>query len=384
MTTNTVTSSSISHKVLTILRYIAVIAALYMLIAAVNILSSALSFTVLPDSIMHSLESPFFAIAAGMVITILLQSSSASTAVIIALSASDTIDLTTAVFLVMGANIGTTITNSAVALGYVRDKKMFATTFSAGTVHDFFNLFAVILFGLLEYFTSLLSQTAAWLSDMLYNYQAENLFTLTFLKVSDWVSGVFNAPANLLESWNVHSLVMGVLSIVCILGSIAVLTKMLKRIQKASEENGTIEDEAIYKPAPTTLGQIKAILSGAATTALVQSSSITTSAAVVGVGTEKYTIRDIYPFIAGANIGTTLTALLVAFMTGSEAALSVALAHVLFNVFGVIVLFTVPVLNDMPLQLSGLMEKIVQKRRLFAAIYIGGFIAVPSIILFLS
>lgn len=356
--------------------------ALYMLIAAVNILSNALAFTVIPESVTTSLESPLFAIAAGVILTILLQSSSASTAVIIALSASDAIVLTTAVFLVMGANIGTTITNSAVSLGYIRDKKMFARTFGSGTVHDFFNLIAVIIFGVLEYFTGALSRSAQWISGLLYGNHVDNVFTVTFLNVSDWVSSIFKLPANILASWNIHSVALFVLSIALILGSIALLTNMLKSLRTVpDEEDATTEEELVYIPPRTVIGQVKAILSGAATTAIVQSSSVTTSAAVVGVGTKRYTVYDVYPFIAGANIGTTLTALLVALMTGSKAALAVAVSHVLFNVFAVIVLFTVPVLKNLPLKMSQLMRRLVQKSRVFAAVYIGIFVAIPTAIL---
>lgn len=384
MTTETLSlPKSFSEHATTVLRYLAVIGTLYVLIAAVNMLSSALAFATLPDGLMASLESPIFAIASGILITILLQSSSASTAVIIALAAAGSIDLPSAVFLVMGANIGTTVTNSAVALGYVRDKKMFATTFGAGTVHDFFNLFAVIIFGILEYFTAAISRTAAWLSNVLYGQQSENIVTTTFVNISDTISEVFKIPAQALVELNVHSLLIFVLAIILILGSIAVLTRLLKSLHTPVEHIEEASRDMMYTPQQSPMGQLKAILSGAATTAVVQSSSVTTSAAVVGVGTRRYTVDDIYPFIAGANIGTTLTAFLVALMTGSEVALAVALSHVLFNVLGVIVLFIVPVLKDLPLSMAKLMIRLVHRSRLFAAGYIALFITIPALILLL-
>ena len=49
-----------------------------------------------------------------------------------------------AIFLVMGANIGTSVTNTIVSLGHATQKDEFRRAFAAATVHDMFNWLSVI------------------------------------------------------------------------------------------------------------------------------------------------------------------------------------------------------------------------------------------------
>jgi sodium-dependent phosphate cotransporter len=78
---------------------------------------------------------------------------------------------------------------------------------------------------------------------------------------------------------------------------------------------------------------------GMVATASVQSSSATTSLIVPLAGTGVLTLRQIFPYTIGANIGTTITAILASFSTGSPAAVTVALAHLTFNVFAVAIYY---------------------------------------------
>ena len=73
----------------------------------------------------------------------------------------------TAIPMIMGANIGTTVTNTLVSMGHVGDKKEFRRAFAAATVHDFFNLIAVFVFLPLEMMTGFLAQGSAMLADVL-------------------------------------------------------------------------------------------------------------------------------------------------------------------------------------------------------------------------
>jgi sodium-dependent phosphate cotransporter len=78
---------------------------------------------------------------------------------------------------------------------------------------------------------------------------------------------------------------------------------------------------------------------GLVTTATVQSSSATTSLVVPLAGTGVLSLRQIYPYTLGANVGTTVTALLASFATGSPAAVTVALAHLSFNLLGIAIFY---------------------------------------------
>ena len=49
------------------------------------------------------------------------------------------------------------------------------------------------------------------------------------------------------------------------------------------------------------------------------------------------TLMQIFPYTLGANIGTTITAILAALITGESAAVTVAFAHLLFNISGILI-----------------------------------------------
>jgi sodium-dependent phosphate cotransporter len=74
-------------------------------------------------------------------------------------------------------------------------------------------------------------------------------------------------------------------------------------------------------------------------TFIVQSSSVTTSLIVPLAGAGIVKLRKIFPYTLGANIGTTGTALLAALATGHPIAVTAAFAHLIFNVFGIIIFY---------------------------------------------
>lgn len=61
-----------------------------------------------------------------------------------------------AIPIVMGANIGTSVTNTIVALGQIKDKNDFRRAFAGATVHDMFNWMSVIVLLPLEVVSGLL------------------------------------------------------------------------------------------------------------------------------------------------------------------------------------------------------------------------------------
>ncbi len=97
----------------------------------------------------ENVDNSIAGLCVGILGTVLVQSSSASTSVI------------------MGANIGTTVTNTLVSLGHVRRSNEFRRAFAAATVHDFFNVMAVAILLPLELVTGWLSSIAEWISDAL-------------------------------------------------------------------------------------------------------------------------------------------------------------------------------------------------------------------------
>ena len=86
---------------------------------------------------------PISAMMIGVLATVLVQSSSTTTSIIIALVGANELSVRIAVFMVMGANIGTSVTNTIVAMGHFSNQDDLRRGFSAATVHDCFNLLSV-------------------------------------------------------------------------------------------------------------------------------------------------------------------------------------------------------------------------------------------------
>jgi sodium-dependent phosphate cotransporter len=121
-----------------------------------------------------------------------------------------------------------------------------------------------------------------------------------------------------------------------------------------------------------------ALLVGVAITISVQSSSITTSMLIPLAAAGVLSLRNIYPVTLGANVGTTITALLAALATSRPEALTIALVHTLFNIAGILLLYPIAILREIPLRGAETLARIAVERRLLAVAYVVGvFIAVP-------
>ena len=120
-------------------------------------------------------------------------------------------------------------------------------------------------------------------------------------------------------------------------------------------------------------------------TVAVQSSSITTSILVPLVAAGVLTLQNAFPVTLGANIGTTVTALLASIAADSPDALVIALAHVTFNVLGILIIYPWPKIRRIPLFLAELTATAAVKRKSVVAVYvIGLFIVTPLVVLFIA
>ena len=137
-------------------------------------------------------------------------------------------------------------------------------------------------------------------------------------------------------------------------------------------------DRYIFKTA------FRAILFGIALTIMVQSSSITTSTIVPLAGAGVVTLRQLYPFTLGANIGTTVTALLAS-LTLNVTAMVAAFAHLFFNIFGIVLIFLNPLLKEIPIKLAELMSDLSLKNKFIPIIYlIIFFFVLPFLIILIG
>ncbi|MGR6873639.1 Na/Pi symporter [Pseudomonas sp. HK3] len=212
--------------------------------------------------------NPFLALLIGILATSLVQSSSTVTSVIVGLVAGG-LPIEIAIPMVMGANIGTTITNTLVSLGHVRKKSEFRRAFAAATVHDFFNLMCVAIFLPLEIIFGFLEKASAWLSTHMIGADSMSMKGFNFIKPI--TKPVISEIKSLLGVFpdKVAAITLIVLGILLIFVSITIIGRVLKGLMVGRAKK--ILHGAIGR------GPISGIASGAVVTVLVQSSSTTTS-----------------------------------------------------------------------------------------------------------
>lgn len=323
--------------------------------------------------------NPFLALLVGTLATALVQSSSTVTSVIVGLVAGG-LPIASAIPMVMGANIGTTITNTLVSLGHVRKKSEFRRAFAAATVHDFFNLMCVIIFLPMEIMFGFLEKASAWLSTHLVDAESMSMKSFNFIKplTKPVITEMKSILAGILPD-KVAAVTLIVMGIVLIFVAITIIGRVLKGLMVGRAK--AILHKAIGR------GPVTGIASGTVVTVLVQSSSTTTSLMVPLVGSGVFTPRDIYPFTLGANIGTTVTALLAATAlsgAGAVVGLQIAIVHLLYNLAGVILIYGIPFLREMPLQAADKLAEVATKRHSLAALYVlSVFFLLPGLCVFI-
>ena len=131
-----------------------------------------------------------------------------------------------------------------------------------------------------------------------------------------------------------------------------------------------------------------AVVIGIVLTVMVQSSSITTSVLVPLAGAGLITVQQIYPITIGANIGTTVTAMLASLaVSGADAgpARQIAFVHLIFNLLGTLVFYVPSTTRRWPVRLAeGLAEYAVDNKKWAVGYVLFVFYCLPAIIFFLS
>ena len=323
------------------------------------------------ESLFSSVSNPVAGLFIGILGTVLVQSSSASTSVIVGLVGTGALGVGDAVPMVMGANIGTTVTNTLVALAHMRQSDEFKRAFSAATVHDFFNLLAVSIILPIELATKILSNSAERISSQLVGSAGSEWKSPIKKWVKEPVGWLKDLGDALGASGNVLGTFLVAIGLVIILISLAFITKNMRKLVADRIE------ASLNKVLGTGAGTI-AMLLGLVITISVQSSSITTSIMIPLAAAGVVSLRNIYPVTLGANVGTTITALLAALATSRPEALTVALVHTLFNVGGIVLLYPMPGVRDIPIRLAENLAKIAIQRRFMAVAYVVvAFIVIP-------
>ncbi|MGI9283252.1 MAG: Na/Pi symporter [Endozoicomonas sp.] len=357
---------------------------IYALLVAVSVVGSGFKMAVggaeAAAELFSFANNTVLALIAGTLATALVQSSSTVTSVIVGLVAGG-LPVEMAIPMIMGANIGTTITNTLVSLGHIGCDKSFKRAFAASTVHDFFNYLAVLIILPLELMTGFLSGLSQHVAASLVGGSSVDMGSLNFIKpLTAPAVNIIKGFAGLLPDTTLGGLAMIAIGIFLIFSSVVRLGKLLKKVMVGRAK------DVLHKSIGR--GPISGIASGTIMTVMVQSSSTTTSLMVPLVGSGVFSVRQMYPVTLGANIGTTITALLSATaIVGAEAvqAMTIALVHLFFNLFAVVLIFGVKWLREIPLYAAERLSDLAIRNRAYAFLYLLlAFFVIPGLGIFIA
>uniref|UniRef100_A0A8C1RJ14 Sodium-dependent phosphate transport protein 2A n=1 Tax=Cyprinus carpio TaxID=7962 RepID=A0A8C1RJ14_CYPCA len=425
---------------------------LYMFICSLDILSSAFQLAggkvagdIFKDNAV--LSNPVAGLVVGILVTVLVQSSSTSTSIVVSLVSSGLLDVGSAIPIIMGSNIGTSVTNTIVALMQAGEREEFKRAFAGATVHDCFNWLSVLVLLPLEAITGVMRLMSGAVVESFNIVTGENgpellkvitepltkriiqldkavivgiatgqevLRNKSLIKV--WcqtrimVKNVSIMPSEnstvQTTSLHMHSekcthlfvetglsdLAVGLIllasSLLVLCTCLLLLVKFLNSLLQGQVAKAI--QKIINADFPFPFGWLTgylAILVGAGMTFVVQSSSVFTSAITPLIGIGVISIERAYPLTLGSNIGTTTTAILAALASPGDklaAAFQVALCHFIFNVLGILLWYPVP-LSRLPIRMARFLGEQTAKYRWFAVLYlILCFLLLPSIVFALS
>jgi len=361
-------------------RLLIVLGLLYLFLVGVRLLEGGIKGVTggASESLFEGITNPLAALAVGVLATVLVQSSSVTTSTIVALVAAGSLPMEAAVPMIMGANIGTTVTNTLVSLGHARKSEEFRLAFTAATMHDFFNVLAVAIILPLELAFGILSKPAAAMAEAFAGEVGGGKFNSPIKGAVKWGGNLIESVLELITS---NEKALGVLLLIVglaiIFFTLMLITKNMKVLIAARIERSL--NAALAKS-----GMIGMSV-GMLITMAVQSSSITTSILIPLVASGLLLVGNAYPITLGANVGTTITALLAAFAAGTVSGLTIALVHLLFNVLGILILYPIPKIRKVPIQLASWLAGIAMNRKWVAVAYVAGaFIALPILIIVIT
>ncbi|XP_002129212.2 sodium-dependent phosphate transport protein 2B [Ciona intestinalis] len=433
------------------------ICSLVLMAEALNVLAGRVAVSVFTSNVF--LSNPITGLIIGILVTVIIQSSSTSTSIVIAMVASGVISVNKGIPIVMGANIGTSVTNTAVALTLSMKKEEFRRAFAGATVHDCFNILSVVVLLPIEIVSKYLESLSGAVIRSLGPIEGAGaprfLRTLTEPIVDNLIhvnvsvqrkiarNEYVEPDSSMVSKWCVRNstyalvrvnstslanttqtlatpvevtqtipVIAGVrlcersdflfantgwsdaavggllffislfVLVSCLLGMVKILTSSLKRGVKR------VISKAVNTNLPKPFGWLSsyiAVFVGCGVTMLIQSSSVVTSTLTPLVGLGVVKLKRMYAVTVGANMGTTLTAVLAALATGNSNALQLAFCHFFFNISGFVIWYPLPFMRRVPIRAATGLGNITAKYRWFSIFYvISVFFVIPGIILGLS
>lgn len=378
---------------------------LYLFIFGLDLMGT--SFKVLGGSqagdLFSAVSNPIAGLMVGVLATVLVQSSSTSTSVVVGMVGADILTVQDAIPVIMGANIGTSVTNTIVSMGQMADLKQLELAFSGATVHDCFNFLAVLVLLPIEVATHMIYHLSVWMTEGLDgsaggSFKGPLKYVVSPL-TKEWIVAdkkkinkiaegklTVSTAGSLVKGGFVESWDDQVGAAFCLVCSLIILCFALFGIVKLLQYMVLGRAQNVIKKAlkfsETWWGGYLAILVGMGVTICVQSSSITTSTLTPLVGVGVITVHQMYPLTLGANIGTTCTALLAALVSEKKSALQIALCHLMFNAISTLLFYPVPI-TRLPIPMCQFLgSMVVNLGRWFPMAYLFTFFFIVPCIVF--
>jgi len=417
---------TVKNVVPAFIRILSLLTCLYFFICSLSFLSD--SFRILGGKNIGALFSnsdlltnPVVGLMIGVLVTVLVQSSSTSTSIIVGLVSAGA-PVQTAIPMIMGANIGTSVTNIIVALSQVGDREQFRKAFACANVHDMFNWLTAALLLAMECMTGYLETVTGWMVAHMDTTAANS----TSIKKPDLLKSltkpvtrlVVQLDKDVLTGWAQHlpqydntttvlrpgchrddtgsricsyllahlgpegvhvgetyiGIILLAISLAmlcgCLIGMVKTLNSLLGEKVKSVIEN-IINADIPIRGLGWLTGYLAMVL-GAILTILVQSSSVFTSTLTPLAGAGLISLERAYPLTLGSNLGTTTTSILASFAAGGlhvKSALQIALVHLMFNVTGILIFYPVPAMR-WPIYIAQVLGNTTSKYRWFALVYL--------------
>ena len=329
------------------------------------------------ETIFSATENPFVSLIVGILATTLVQSSSVTTAIIVGLVAApeSSLPLANAVPMIMGANIGTTVTCTVVALAHIGRRDEFERAFPVAVCHDVFNYVTVAVLLPLEIMTGYLQHTARTIGSRLdgirgvdFDSPLATALSRTLEPLETFLALLFSAPQT-----------QGFALIVLAGGMIFTTLFWLVKVMRSLVRTKVLVTNVLGSNA------VLSIMVGVVVTVMVQSSSITTSLLVPLGAAGLLRLEQALPITIGANIGTTVTAFLAALAaSGANAVhgIEIALVHLFFNLTGLIMIYPLRFTRNVPLRAARFLTTLALRSRKLTLFFVAAFFyGVPMLLL---
>ena len=379
------------------------------------------------------INNPIAGLMVGIIVTVFLQSSSTTTSIIVTMVGSDIINVETAIPLIMGANIGTSITNTLVSYGHINDKEEYKLAFTGAIIHDIFNYLSVMILLPIEILTRLIGFPLLFSVSKGFTNIFLGVNSLTFksplkIIVKPFIEKFLSVDKDVIKAYATGCIECGNVTNYCwdldkeyclsqyewdeeysqvidggflmklgdkVGGFIGLSIALIVLCISLYNIVKTLHKQVMYNRGKgKVLSIVKKSLSispyltmfvGMVLTMSVQSSSIITSTFTPLVGLSILTVEQMFPLTLGANIGTTFTAFLASLVTESTNAIQIAICHLLFNIIGITIWYPIPYIRKLPLSISYNLGNLLYKYNWFSLFYIFyTFLIFPVICWFIS